>query len=199
MQHNRQHRRMDAWPSNYIMDWWLQYISTPHVTHWFWLDTVPFTRHGLYTHTRRQNDKQFTYYVVFWWVLDFFTSSTAPTAWYDFCLIQRLYYDLMSPATVKPTEVFLLKCQIFLSNFNQFGIFGQICHTSPQHQISPKGHRDIRAGMKKPIKVFCNYAKVPNNPSVLALQLHKRLVYLKSALSQHLDMAMCIPDVPQRE
>jgi len=53
--------------------------------------------------------------------------------------------------------------------------------------------------MIKLIGAFRDYAKGPNNPCVSALQLHKGLVYVKLALSQHLDMAMGITDGSRRE
>lgn len=53
--------------------------------------------------------------------------------------------------------------------------------------------------MKKLIGDFRDYANGSKDPCVLALQLHKGLEYVKLALSQHLDMAMGIPDGPRWE
>jgi len=138
MQHNRQHKRMNACPSNYIMDWWLLYVSTPHVTHWFWLNTVPFTKHGLCTHATRQKDKLFTYHVVL---------CLVPGLFYLFDCPNSLIRLLSKRASLLRSNVagyhnihrvLHVKWQIFSTNFNQIWIFWHIFHTSPQHQISGK-------------------------------------------------------------
>ena len=64
-----------------------------------------------------------------------------------------------------------------------------------QNRVNTEGPRD----MTKLLCAFRDYANGPNTPYLLALQLHKGLVYVKLALSRHLDMAMCIPDGPRRE
>jgi hypothetical protein len=200
MLHNRQHRRMNAWPSNYIMDWWLLYVSTPHVTHWFWLNTVPFTRHGLCTHARRQKDKQFTYYVVFCGVPGLLNLLDCPSSLIRFLSKTPPLLGFNVAGNRQTHRGLHVKYQIFSPNFNQIWNFWQIFHTSPNHQISRKpeliqtGTETDRQMGTKLIGAFRDYANVPNNPSMLALQLHKGLVYVKLAPSQHLDVAVCIPE-----
>ena len=188
MQHNRQHKRMNACPSNYIMDWWLLYVSTPHVTHWFWLNTVPFTKHGLCTHATRQKDKLFTYHVVLCLVPGLFLPLRLPQQ-SDTTFIQESVFVAIQCRRL-PQYPQGSSCQV-TDIFNQFqpdlDFLTYFSYKSPtsnfrQNRADTDGYRDRRTGMKKLIGAFRDYTNRPNNPRVLALQLHKGLVYVKFAL-----------------